>query len=157
RFAVPLALWLYDRRDRDPSPAWETIARWGTALAFFGHGLEALWLSPHFADLILFSAFRWEIDVSEITATGLLTGIGVIDLLLAISMVLRRWYFVAIYAAIWGLVTAFSRITANGLDFGWYETLIRAAHFGLPAALAIYWWKRSPRAPTPAEQSTSEQ
>ena len=155
RVAAPLALWLYDRPERTPHTSWEAVARGGASLAFAGHGLEALWHSPQFADLILFSARRIGTAMTEHAAQTLLTGIGVIDLLLAVLLVTTRWRAVAIYAALWGLVTAGSRITAYGLEFGWYETLIRAAHFGLPAALAVYWWNRPVCPPVPAPTVSS--
>lgn len=155
RIAAPLALWLCDSREFETSASWELIARWGTALAFLGHGMEALWMSPQFVDLILHSANRWNLVVAESTARALLAGIGATDLLLAAILVTKRWRLAAMYAAAWGFATACSRITAYGLEFGWYETLIRAAHFGLPAALALYWRLRSPPAPTPTENSPS--
>ena len=155
RVAAPLALWLYGRPERTPRTYWEPVARGGACLAFAGHGLEALWHSPQFADLILFSARRFGIAVTEHAAQTLLTGIGVVDLLLATLLITKRWRSAAIYAALWGLVTAGSRMTAHGLAFGWYETLIRAAHFGLPAALAVYWWHRPVCPPVPAPTVSS--
>ena len=85
------------------------------------------------------------IDVAEATARTLLTGIGTVDLLLATLLVMRRWRAVAIYAACWGLLTAGSRMSAYGLEMGGYESFMRAAHFGLPAALAVYWSHRPAR------------
>lgn len=155
RVAAPLALWLYDRPERTPRTYWEPVARGGACLAFAGHGLEALWHSPQFADLILFTARRIGTAMTEHAAQTLLTGIGVIDLLLAALLVSTRWRAVAIYAALWGLLTAGSRITAHGLEFGWYEALLRAAHFGLPAALAVYWWHRLAGPPVPASTASS--
>lgn len=157
RVAAPLALALYDCRNREPSILWEHIARWGTALAFVGHGLEALWHAPGFIDLILFSAFRAGIEISESIAKILLTWIGIIDLLLALLLISRRWRLAAIYAAFWGFVTACSRVTAFGFDLGWFEVLIRAAHFGLPTALAVYWWHRPTAQSAPAEEPPASQ
>jgi hypothetical protein len=132
------------------------VARWGTAAAFAGHGLEALWHSPVFADLILNSASRRGLEMTESTAMSALTWIGAIDLLIAMLLVSRRWRWVALYATFWGLVTAGSRITANGFETGWFETMIRASHFGLPAALAVYWWRRPDTNPDPDSETQTK-
>ena len=137
RIAAPLTLWLHQR-----SGAWEAVARCGAALAFAGHGLEAFQRSPEFTDLILLAGQRFGADLSETAVGLLLSGIGIADFMVAALLMARRWRFVAAYAAVWGLATAGSRMAAYGAALGWHETLMRSAHFGLPLALAIYWWRR---------------
>jgi hypothetical protein len=68
------------------------------------------------------------------TAEAMLTVIGGIDIALAISIVFLRWQAIALYMAAWGLLTAFSRITAGGMD-SWPELFIRAANAGVPLTL----------------------
>ena len=59
--------------------------------------------------------------------------------------------------ALWGIITACSRITANGWE-AYPEALIRAANGGLPLAILLYWLNRQRLKPTRdvPEESTHE-
>jgi hypothetical protein len=56
----------------------------------------------------------------------------------AILIVVRRWPAVAYYMALWGAVTAVSRVVQAGVP-AYAEALLRASHVGLPLAVAVYW------------------
>ncbi|HVR36897.1 MAG TPA: hypothetical protein VMS21_13700, partial [Methylomirabilota bacterium] len=132
---------LYEARGRsDPAGQWRrVIAEWlmrvAMASVFLVHGLEAFRLHPRFVDLILSSSWsltglRW----SEADAATLLRVIGVLDIALAISLVIRPWRVVLAWMAFWAGLAAASRMTAHG--WGAYpEFLVRATYVMVPLAL----------------------
>ncbi|MCA9235274.1 MAG: hypothetical protein KDA44_07370 [Planctomycetales bacterium] len=129
----------------------EQLLRWALAITFAAHGVEALQTNPVFVDLLLDSHRRWlDIDLPEARATELLTAIGVMDLLVAALCVSTRWRWVLWWMAAWGLITAWSRVAANGW-FWWHDAVVRAPHVGVPAAIA---WL-APRADTLANRVES--
>ena len=106
-----------------------------TSLTFASHGYQAIELYGPFVDLILLSnpcGITWVTD--QQTAETLLLIIGWIDIALAILIIALRWQVIAIYMAVWGLLTAYSRVTAGGMD-AWPEIFIRAANAGAPLTL----------------------
>lgn len=109
----------------------------GLAITYFTHGLEALHHHPHFLDYIIRSSeniFAWKLN--QFTATWILNFIGVLDIIVAISVVLWKKKGLFIWMLFWGLVTGFSRVTSMGI--GMYpEVLIRAIHVGAPVLLII--------------------
>jgi hypothetical protein len=127
-----------------------TAAEWtlrvAAAITFFAHGLKSVYKAPQFVSLILGNGenlLGWSMrqQLAEIA----LQVIGAIDICLAVLLVTTRWRWVAWYMAIWGAITAFSRMTAMGWE--WYpETLVRAANCGVPLALTILWSTRIQRA-----------
>lgn len=121
----------------------ENLAMWllriGSSLTFFFHGLAAIFQKASFVDFLLNSSqnlLAW--DMPESTANTLLYLIGAIDVAVAILILIEKSRFVAGYMASWGLITAASRMTAGGIE-QYPELLIRAAHFGAPLVLLLYW------------------
>lgn len=157
RFAVPLALalllapatgWISGERLRQTSMGLLTLA---TAATFIVHGYKAICLYGQFTDLILLSSARWtSLQLTQSTAEGALWVIGVVDVVVALLLIGTRWRMIAAYMALWGLITACSRMTAMGAG-AWPEVLIRSANWGAPLALLLYHRNRSsqPRMPSP--------
>lgn len=131
------------------TPTCERLIRVALALTFAAHGVEALQHRGSFVDmLITASGNLLSMRMTESLATGLLIAIGVIDLVLAVLVLVRRWRQVALYMAAWGLITASARLVVLRWDVGWYEFAIRAPHWALPLVL-YYAWRLAPR---PAKQ-----
>ena len=106
-----------------------------TALTFATHGFKAIELYGPFVDLILLAnPFGITLITNQQTAETLLFIIGWIDIALAILIIGLRWQVFALYMAAWGLLTAYSRVAAGGMD-AWPETFIRAANAGAPLTL----------------------
>jgi len=106
-----------------------------TSTTFAVHGYKAIELYGTFLDYLLLSQlFGFPLVTNQQTAETLLWIIGWIDIGLAVALVALRWQGVALYMAAWGLLTAFSRVTASGLE-AWPEVLIRAANAGAPLTL----------------------
>lgn len=112
-----------------------TILIFATSMTFALHGYKATELYGPFVDFLLLSKPLGITMVSnQEAAEALLFVIGWIDIVLAISIVLLRWQGIALYMAVWGLLTAYSRIAAGGMD-AWPELFIRAANAGAPLTL----------------------
>ncbi len=148
RFLCPVALLLLDfwppRIDFSLGRANIAVflLRLGSALTFAGHGLVALMQSREggpFVDLITLSfANVFGMQVSEEQARIALGVIGGVDLGCALALMTARSRSIAACMAVWGLLTAVSRVLAHGPD--WYhQTLLRIANCGAPAVLLIYW------------------
>lgn len=115
------------------------IMRWGIALTFLAHGVEAWQHHPLFVDLLIGTCRRiLEVELPQATAERLLSIIGIVDLLAAVACVATHWRPLLLWMAFWGGVTAISRITAFGFDSSWYASAIRAPHVGLPLAIVLY-------------------
>lgn len=141
RYLLPFAFAIFIALPRDarwnrfryPASAW--IMRVGVAIVFISHGLQALYEHPRFIDLIIGSANRWiGYRPSQWQAVQALKVIGVVDVIVGILLMFGRWRWLLMEMATWGLVTALSRVTANGPLSG-YEVLLRASHFLVPIAL----------------------
>lgn len=116
------------------------FARIGIALTFASHGHKAVAGDYHFQDLIILSAHRIGLDLPTDTTLTLLDWIGYQDVLLAFAVLLIRTKWVLYWIAVWGLVTAFSRIAAMGFDI-FDLSLVRIANGGLALVLlAFYAW-----------------
>lgn len=139
RYAVPLALLLLATKAQRPS-AW--ILRIGIALTFAAHGREALAHTPRFVDLILIAdghvsgLLEGHRLFDEASARTLLTGIGAIDLGLAVLGLVMRSRALWLYMAFWGFLTAASRVLAGGLDW-WPAALERLPNGAAPLALVL--------------------
>jgi hypothetical protein len=101
------------------------VAVFGT---FFGHGLLAFQGNPTWIHYLTFWGFT--VEAAEI----LMPIIGVIDILLAISVVIKPLRPVLIYAFIWAFATALMRWIADANVLGFVE---RAANWGAPLALLL--------------------
>jgi hypothetical protein len=144
RIAVPLALvWLADETSaRRPSPEWtERFLALAVVATFATHGWEAFQLHPRFGDYLYvasetFLGARFE----STTVTVLLTAIGIVDLVVAGTLLLgRRWRLLLGYMAFWGGLAACARIVHGGW-WGLPKCLVRAANAGAP--LALFLWHR---------------
>jgi hypothetical protein len=154
RFGLPLALLLVSaaaRSGRSPgfaAPAAGWILRLALASVFVIHGLEALRLHPWFVDLILSSGVNLAgLRLHESTAGHALHMIGVVDLVVALLLLIRPVPAILVWAAFWGAVTAWARVTAGG--WGAYpDVLLRSGHVLGPVALLLLrypdfrYWKR---------------
>ncbi len=140
RIATPatLLLFLMDRERSNHgmfSKCGSLILLAATSLTFASHGYQAIELYGPFVDLILLSnPCGITLATDQQTAETLLLIIGWIDIALAILIIALRWQVIAIYMAAWGLLTAYSRVTAGGMD-AWPEMFIRAANAGAPLTL----------------------
>lgn len=132
------------------TPQKDLIANWvlrgACALTFGIHGWEALQLNPPFQDLMFATAGHFGIGLSETVCHGLLRTIGVMDLVLAVSILVIHFRPLLIWMGCWGLITAASRPIAMGLD-AWPEFAMRLPNsaapllvlfIGLPAILPIF-------------------
>ena len=143
RYIGPLVLafwigWIARKKDGILPTQWCWILRIAAAATFIGHGLNAFRGSPGHIELIqgsFLNLFSMEISL-PVTLTSLKL-IGAMDILLATLLLARKWKFVAMWMAVWGLVTACSRLTAFGFDKGWSLTAIRLANGGIPF---VIWW-----------------
>ena len=122
---------------------WVWVLRFAAAATFAGHGFNALRGSPAHVELIQFTYINLlGREISLELAKQVLAYIGTMDVVLALLLVLRRWRWVAMWMAVWGLVTAGSRLSAYGIGEGWNLTAIRLGNGGIP--LVIWWlWHRN--------------
>lgn len=136
RIAVPVALLILSFSDRLQPTEW--VLRIAVAATFGIHGIKAWRAAPTFADMIITSCLNLlEFWPEQSTVELILKVICVADLMVAAMIVACRWPYVALYASVWALITAFGRHTSS--SFGWPETLLRAAHVGGPFVLYLQW------------------
>lgn len=156
RYLTPVALALLfvaARQARLPrsAPCW--LLRVSIAAVFAGHGIEALRANPLFIDLIISTAANLVgVRVSETTATSALEVIGLMDLGIAATTLLRPFPQLLWFAALWAATTAFSRVTANDWD-AYPEVLLRSSYVLAPLALALL-LANSASSAAPARQAT---
>ena len=160
RYAVPLALILFiafPGREEESKITW--ILRWGVAGTFVGHGLCALWMKPSFVDLIVgtmnsffgdpvltagsLEALEEALSVAasrQAFAEAALPIIAIQDFILVGLLLLpnRKMKKIALWMAVWGIVTAMSRMTALGWDH-WHDLALRICNGGIPLFLWAYW------------------
>ena len=160
RFAAPVALLLFiafPGREQESKIEW--VLRWGVAGTFIGHGLCALWIKPSFIDLIV-GTLNLFLGDPILTAGSLATLeeafaaaasrqafaelalpiIAIQDFILVALLLLpgKRIKTIALWMAVWGFVTAMSRMTAYGLDH-WHDLALRICNGGIPFFLWVYW------------------
>ena len=115
-----------------------TLLMLSASATFAAHGYKAVQCFGLFTDLILLSNLDFtRIDLSQQNAERLLIIVGVLDIVAAIALLLFRSRLAICYMAIWGFVTAASRMTAMGVD-AWPEFLLRFANGGVPIAILLY-------------------
>jgi hypothetical protein len=147
RYAAPLALLLltaFPGKGQESKVVW--VLRWGVTGTFIGHGLCALWLQPSFIDLVIGSMDLFlgeDLDAyasRQAFAEAALPIIAMQDFILVGLLLLpkRRMKKIALWMAIWGIVTALSRMTAYGWDF-WHDLALRICNGGIPLFLWLYW------------------
>ena len=143
RYCGPLVLsfWIgaiIRNKDRILENRWCWVLRFAAAATFLGHGLNALRGSPSHVELIQLTFMNlFSQDVGVESAKLWLNLIGSMDILLAATLLIKRWKWVAMWMAVWGLVTAGSRLTAYGVSEGWSLTAIRLGNGGIPF---VIWW-----------------
>jgi hypothetical protein len=108
----------------------ELVLRIGIFGTFLGHGIFALQGKPGFVQMIQSIV---PVDVS--TATTLLFIIGLVDLFIAFSTLVRPIKLVLVYATIWAFLTSVARITAGDPVWDFVE---RTANWAVPLALLLY-------------------
>jgi hypothetical protein len=108
----------------------ELVLRIGVFGVFLGHGIFALEGKQKFVEMI-----QGMVPVDAVTATSLLFVVGVVDILVAFSVLLKPQKFVLIYATVWAFMTALARVTAGDPVWDFVE---RAANWAVPLALLLY-------------------
>lgn len=145
RFTAPLCLALvlpsqktalFEPAKPSMLPLWTLIL--SSSATYIAHGIEALEHYGRFIDLLIGSASGLGLNLSQSSAEAALTAIGAHDILLVTLLLLRRWRWVAGWMALWGFVTALSRMTTMGAD-SWHQTAIRIANGGVPLAIYLAW------------------
>ncbi|MEL6546500.1 MAG: hypothetical protein AAFQ82_17870, partial [Myxococcota bacterium] len=132
RYLAPAALALWFLGKRRASGA---LLRVGIAATFIGHGVKALWVHPPYIDLISNSATNllgWQPAVAQIEVS--LQLIGALDILAGLAVLGLSLRVALFYMAVWGAVTALSRITAGGWE-RLPDVLFRACHVAVPWVL----------------------
>ena len=109
------------------------------AVTFAAHGWEALNHNAPFQDLMFGSASRIGLSLTEKFVKIALTLIGIMDIFLAITIIVRPSRYPLLLMATWGLITALSRPLSIGLDL-WYEAAIRSANCLLPLAVGYVYF-----------------
>lgn len=133
RIAAPLILALWEARG-----AAAGILRLSIASTFLVHGIEALGLHAGFVDYLL-AADRniFGLGLTQGGAEITLRLIGVHDVALALLVLAGlRDRRVLGWMAIWGAITALSRVVQMG-GHGLHHTVVRVANGGLPLALLL--------------------
>ena len=126
---VALALLILRNPQSDRIANW--VLRITCALTFAVHGLEAFQLNPPFQDLLYITARHVGIGLSEWVCHVLLRTIGVMDLVLAVSVVAVHNRRLLFWMGCWGLITAASRPLVMGLD-AWPEFAMRLPNSAAP-------------------------
>ena len=104
----------------------EIVLRFGVFGTFLGHGLFAFLQKTDWIPFLTFWGF------SEQVALQIMPIIGIIDILVAVSVLVRPMRAILIYAFIWALLTAMMRpLTGQGI----LEFIERSANFAAPLAL----------------------
>jgi hypothetical protein len=140
----PLLLYLLlEKRINEEHAVW--AMRLAIVFTFSGHGLYAVGFYPtpgNFIDMIIMS-----FGVSQSTAETMLTTAGWLDFILSALILLPYTYrYAALYAFVWGALTALARIWANyDVDFSgqsfyqWLpEVLVRVPNAIVPLCVYLY-------------------
>jgi hypothetical protein len=137
RYGLPIALGvllLSDRRWSSVTASW--LLRVALAVVFAFHGLQALYASPRFIDLLLGTTRNFTgIDMPESAAVAMLKAIAIVDFIVAGLILVRAWPALLAWLCFWSLITALSRMTTYGV-MSFPELLVRSSHIMAP--LAVY-------------------
>lgn len=140
RYGTPLALALLVMKEPFGEAQAMMLLRVSLAFVFVTHGAEALLHYPRFIDLIIGTGENLlGCRITESQAKSMLTIIGVVDVLTGVAILIRPYPALLWWMAIWGLVTALSRMTSLGWD-AYRDVLTRATHFVVPFVLV--WYRR---------------
>jgi hypothetical protein len=102
---------------------------------FLGHGIFAIQLKTHFLEML--TAFT---TLSGTTANYVMTAIGILDVLVAITVLFYPFRLLLIYGAVWAFLTALARPIAGDSFWDFVE---RWANVGVP--LALLWLRGWPK------------
>ena len=151
RWLAPVAVIVLSMNKERPA---EWLLRIGIAGTFLCHGLEAVFHNPQFIDyLIRGGQLLAGARVEETAATTLLTAIGVLDIAVALAILVpKRLRAVAFWMALWGFLTAASRVLYMGWG-NWPEALMRVTNGAVPLTLLLLWSRPKP---AEAEHETPE-
>ena len=108
----------------------ELVLRIGVFGAFLGHGIFALEGKQRFIEMV-----QSMVPVDAATASTLLFMIGIVDLFISFSTLIKPMRFVLVYATVWAFMTAVARITAGDPVWDFVE---RSANWAVPLALVLY-------------------
>ncbi|SMF28441.1 hypothetical protein [Pseudobacteriovorax antillogorgiicola] len=137
RYGLPLSLAIYLGHKESRFEHLLIGLRWGVAITFIAHGIEAIYLNPKFIDfLIRIPRTYLDIEVSQGLAESLLIPIGVIDIFLGVVILRQENKYVLAYMAFWGLLTATVRLMFSP-SHGFDPMLIRAANGLVPIAILM--------------------
>ena len=131
RWVLPLALGLLVLMADRMQYTVNWLLRIACASTFAIHGWEAFQLHPGFQDLVFIASGQLGLDLSTDICHILLRGIGLMDGLLALSVLCIHSPKILCWMTFWGLVTAFSRPLTMGWD-AWPELAIRLANGAVP-------------------------
>lgn len=141
RWLPCLALWLlFFYRTTMQTPLFNSaiyLLIIAASLTFATHGYEAFMEHPKFKDLLYGTLKIISISPSETLVITLLKVIGIMDILLAISVIFfhSKWKWLILWMAVWGFLTAVSRATAFG-ELGIDDALLRIGNGFIP--LIVY-------------------
>lgn len=102
------------------------LLRVGVFGTFLGHGILAIMVNPSWIKYLEF----W--GLSEQQAVNLMPVIGALDILIALSALIRPYKYILIYAVVWALMTALMRPLVGE---SWLQFVERAANWAAPAGL----------------------
>ncbi len=107
----------------------EYILRLAVFLTFFGHGMVAIQGNLHWVGYLEFVGFSFEL--SKI----LLTGIGILDILVALIVLCKPNKYIVLWAVFWAFSVALIRPISGESIWAFIE---RGANWTAPLVLYIY-------------------
>jgi hypothetical protein len=113
-----------------PKALW--ILRIGVFGTFLGHGVFAFMKNPGWFPFLEF----WGFDQQQIEV--LMPIIGIVDIGVALSTLLKPSKYVLLYAVVWAFMTALMRPLVGG---SWWDFVERAANWAAPLALYLWYFK----------------
>ena len=131
RWMLPIVLALLVLMKDRIKPTANWLLRIACASTFAIHGWEAFQLHPGFQDLVFISGRLIGAEPSTEVCHVLLHGIGIMDGLLALSVLLIHSPGTLRWMTFWGLLTAFSRPLTMGWA-AWPELATRLANGAVP-------------------------
>lgn len=136
RLAVPISLLILHFSERLQPTEW--VLRIAVAATFAIHGIKAWLAAPAFVTMVIATCENlFEFWPAQSAVELTLKVVCIADLIVAVLIIARRWPRVALYASLWGFITALARYTSQST--AWPETLLRAAHVGGPLTLYLQW------------------
>ena len=104
----------------------EWILRIAMSMTFLGHGIFAIKGNPYWIKYL-----EW-VGFSLVNAEKIIVMIGVLDVLVAITIILKPFKYVALWAFIWAFSTALIRpLTGESI----WQFVERASNWAVPLAL----------------------